>query len=279
MNTNLYDMIRDSVVESSIETYVILITPKLAAAMLANSGGNRKLKRGKLEAIKNDMMNGNFVLNGETAKLHFDDNGDLILDDAHHRLTACVETGCSFYCLVVINAPDKRWIDNGTVRSFADSVKLDPDFQNMEKCLSSNFCVAVARVILRNCNRQVISNAVTKQFILDHEDAMMFVYSHKGTTNRLYKSGVWAAILAAYESGYEYNKLSSFCRTFVTGEYDTQDALPIIRFRNWCLRTAACGGEAQKEAFMRAQYALEAFEIGNSKAKCKQAVKPKYAIA
>lgn len=279
MNANLYDMILDSQIESNIETYVCRITPELAAAMLENSAGNRTLKRAKLASIKMDLEKRDFVLNGETVKLHVDETGNLILDDGHHRLTACIESGCGFDCLVVINAPDKRWIDNGTVRNFADSVTLDPDFADMERCLTSTFCVAVARVLIRGNGSRAVSNAATKDFILEHADAMTFAYNqHKGSTQRLHKSGIWAAICAAYESGYEFGKLASFCRILKSGEYETADALPIIRFRNWCLQTNTCGGEAQKEAFMRAQYALESYEKGNSKAKSKQALKAKYNI-
>lgn len=74
-----------------------LITPEFAKSLLETSPGNRSLRKHRVEALKDAMLRGEFYENGDTICLYEDGS----LQDGHHRLTACVESGVSFYALVV----------------------------------------------------------------------------------------------------------------------------------------------------------------------------------
>lgn len=84
---------------------VVLVTPGLAAAWLARNARHRKIKPKLVEKYVAQMRAGQWELNGKT--LVFDRDGVLL--GGQHRLTACVESGCSFRVLVV------RGVDSSTL--------------------------------------------------------------------------------------------------------------------------------------------------------------------
>lgn len=96
----------------------ILITPEIARDMLKSSPGNRTLRKHRVEALKDAMLRGEFFENGDTICLYEDKS----LQDGHHRLTACVESGVSFYALVVtgISKPAALTKDTGSPRTNRD---------------------------------------------------------------------------------------------------------------------------------------------------------------
>lgn len=97
------------------------LPPARAAEMLATSdGGNRPLKRVKMEQYAREMASGKWVTNGEP--IIFDADGHLI--DGHHRLTACVKADTTFATLVVRGAPSeaKMTVDMGASRKAGDAL-------------------------------------------------------------------------------------------------------------------------------------------------------------
>lgn len=98
------------------------ISPEIAASYLETSAGNRSLKRAKINSLKRDMMDGNFVPNGES--IIFDDMGHLI--DGHHRLTACKETLKTIQSVVVRGVPSihKKTVDTGASRTAGDHLSI-----------------------------------------------------------------------------------------------------------------------------------------------------------
>lgn len=61
-----------------------VITPERAAEMLSKNKSNRKINQANVRRIADDMLTGNYKLNGETIKFYADGT----LADGQHRLTA-----------------------------------------------------------------------------------------------------------------------------------------------------------------------------------------------
>lgn len=93
-----------------------IITPEVAARLLANNPRNRPQCRPTVERYRREMAEGRWVLNGQTVKLSRD--GRLI--DGQHRCRAAVEAGCPFPTLVVANVDEAAFdtLDIGRRRGF-----------------------------------------------------------------------------------------------------------------------------------------------------------------
>lgn len=106
------------------------ITPAYAEVLLARNIRNRNIRQDKVNKIAEDMVAGNFPLNGETIKI----TASKITADAQHRLHACIKAKEmapdafeGFWAILVRGLADKdmNTIDSGLKRSFADILKRD----------------------------------------------------------------------------------------------------------------------------------------------------------
>jgi hypothetical protein len=102
---------------------VMQITPRIAAAMLATSPGNRRLRGWYVDQLSAAMKRGEWRVTSQG--IGMDVHGRL--RDAHHRLNACVQSGVSFPSVVVIGLPEDAYqvTDVGMLRTYAD--RLDED--------------------------------------------------------------------------------------------------------------------------------------------------------
>lgn len=267
-----------------IDAKVMDITPQQAAIWLQGNIGNRPVCKSQVDAMATDMINGEWALNGETIKIAFDAEYNPILLDGQHRLNAVVQSGVTIKSLVVFSVDDARFIDNGRARSFKDSIILGDN--NLDEAWKRcNLIVAIARFAIKNkSSYKKVTNAQVAQYMKENADALMFVYEMQNKVNKvkgLLRATAWAAIKAAYDSGYDREKLSQFCSVYANGEGTSKYHTPIIRFRNWCIANSAtgcAGATAQKIYYNRCQYALKAFEIQNVTAMTKEATKEYYKL-
>lgn len=100
-----------------VNTVELTITPETAAAMLTTNAMNRPISRAHVERLCGAMRRGEWELNGATIKVAR--TGRLL--DGQHRLTACVESGCSFKTLVVHGLPESSF---ATIDQIARSRKI-----------------------------------------------------------------------------------------------------------------------------------------------------------
>lgn len=109
-----------------ITTERVLITPDIAKAMLSSSKGNRGIRRNKVDAYKEAMLAGEWKENGDTIRFYADGS----MQDGHHRLTAGIESGVSFYALVVrgLDKQSAKTVDKGASRNNADELALHAGF-------------------------------------------------------------------------------------------------------------------------------------------------------
>lgn len=107
---------------SKIRTSVLTITPATAKEWLARGGVNRKVK-GHVRRIKEDILAGRWVLNGQSITL--DRHGRVI--DGQHRLLACVQADRAIESVVAMGADPAAFdtIDTGSPRSAGDMISVD----------------------------------------------------------------------------------------------------------------------------------------------------------
>ncbi len=96
----------------------VTITPEIAAAMLATSTGNRKMRAPYVERLANAMARGEWRVTNQG--IGFDTTG--ALRDGHHRLSACVRSGVPIRSMVVMGMPNTAYevIDTGALRNYGD---------------------------------------------------------------------------------------------------------------------------------------------------------------
>ncbi len=101
-----------------IKVEVLLVTPEMARDFLTHNISNRKLDRHTVALYSRVLKEGLFLLSNDA--ICFDLAGTLL--NGQHRLTACVETGISFYCIVARGVPTESYVimDNGKNRTASD---------------------------------------------------------------------------------------------------------------------------------------------------------------
>lgn len=84
------------------------VTPQQAAIWLSKNPNNRKSSPSRVDRLTQDMLNGTFVLNGESIIL--DDTGALM--DGQHRLMAIIASGTDQKMVVVRGIPRSTMEDD-----------------------------------------------------------------------------------------------------------------------------------------------------------------------
>ncbi len=100
------------------EATVMEITPAIAKEMLDSSQGNRRMRGWYVSLLAAAMKRGEWRVTSQG--IGIDKNGHL--RDAHHRLTACVNSGVSFQSVVVFGLREDAYqvTDTGINRTCAD---------------------------------------------------------------------------------------------------------------------------------------------------------------
>lgn len=107
---------------SELRAEVVLVTPTLAAELLASSTGNRHLRKHRIAHYAEEMRTGSFSLNGETVKIDTDGH----LGDGHHRMHGVIKAGVSVPMLFVYNVPKQalETVDAGSPRNPGDRLSM-----------------------------------------------------------------------------------------------------------------------------------------------------------
>lgn len=201
-----------------MEMQLVHITPEIASAWMADRPVNRNVAQQSVTKIKSDIVEGRWVLNGETIKL--DEMGRLI--DGQHRLTAIAEAGVAVDSWVLFGAPSASMstIDVGRVRSAGDMLKIDG-------VANSNAIASIVALVLKYQNFRnhkwngigvQISKAQVVQHYRDHQakvDAAADLYIElKRKLGVRTSYGAFAYLVAESPHGYE---LARFHEGLATG--------------------------------------------------------------
>jgi len=107
---------------AGVSVSIVRFTPEVAAEYLERNTKNRPISKGHVKHFVHVMRHGDMMLNGEA--IIVDIHGTVL--NGQHRLTACVESGLSFDCLVVfgIDPGAFKTIDGGKKRKTSDALAI-----------------------------------------------------------------------------------------------------------------------------------------------------------
>lgn len=150
------------------------ITPDIAEEFLHYNESNRGIVKTSLAKIKQDMLSGKFKENGDS--IRFSESGRLI--DGQHRLTASVESGCSFWTTVVTGVAEDatRTIDTGKSRSSADVLSMNTDLSSTEAAAIAS---AIKYIIPHDKNLSWWVNALNSSKAISNDDVFSWYLSNK----------------------------------------------------------------------------------------------------
>jgi hypothetical protein len=127
---------------ASDEQFSVLLTPELAADILAHDPVNRKVRRGNVLKLVREITGGHWDPRKSTAMRFLPTQR---LADGQHRCLAVVETNTAIVvpiCLV----PDTVGVDEGAGRTLADHLQLSFGFNEVEAGLASAVTKALGHV-------------------------------------------------------------------------------------------------------------------------------------
>lgn len=101
--------------DREVGTVTVMANPELAREWLQTAASNRRLNEKAVDRLSRDMLEGRWLLNGESIK--FDRDGHLI--DGQHRLAAIVKSGITVPMLVVFDLDPlaQQTVDLGVSRT------------------------------------------------------------------------------------------------------------------------------------------------------------------
>lgn len=116
---------------------LVLVTPEMAAAMLANNPSNRNIRGKVVDMYARDMGNEKWLVTGESIKL--DKSGALI--DGQHRLTAVVKSGVAVWMYITtgLDKSAQSVMDMALRRATSDNLHMQGE-------LNASTLVAVVRL-------------------------------------------------------------------------------------------------------------------------------------
>ncbi|MGG7507984.1 hypothetical protein [Plantibacter sp. YIM 135249] len=164
-NTALKAVTLDHPSHKKMEIEIVKVTPELASEWLGVNHGNRNQRSMRIDLYERDMLNGNWLVTGETIK--FDWNGRLI--DGQHRLEAVVGSRVSITVIVVrgLDPNVQKVLDTNAKRSATDALGFH-GVEHMRSIIATTAKIANARATghLRY-SRDTVEPLITNSEVLD----------------------------------------------------------------------------------------------------------------
>lgn len=167
----------------TIQTQVMRITPEMARDWLDKNVSNRRLSQSAVENYAKAMKANEWSLNGEA--LIFDSSG--ILVNGQHRLTACVQSGCSFDSVVVFNVSKDSFstVDTGKTRTASDCLGIIGEKNSTYLAAAARFCVLTLAA-----KRTKPSNLNIIEYVAENPGLNKWADTHASLNNRILPSFV-----------------------------------------------------------------------------------------
>ena len=236
---------------SNIKMRIVIVTPDLAQELLTRNTRNRKITRSNVVAIKLNLEQGRWQLNGESIKVA--SNGDIL--DGQHRLLACVETGIPFETVLMEGFDPETQItmDTGKSRGLADMLQL----QGETNCTGLAAAVAVVmRADRWGVRAATISGAgsgsqgypltIAEQLDFFNENRWLIDLERRGAQLRAVGLPARVCALLDYVFGsLDRDDADYFFDRLLDGQ-NLSEGSPILTLRNWL--NANRGGDAKRRA-------------------------------
>ncbi len=229
------------------------ITPAAAKKLLNKNTKNRSINKAQLEMIKRSMIDGKWRLTHQGVALY--KNGDIA--DGQHRLTAIVETGIA--CKMPLfkdldnDIDTVLAIDCGKNRTVKDGAAISgSSITTADNTLAKGFEFGYSSPFPK------LSHSESYDLIVKHIDKIEAVNRVlKGSCKGITIAGVKVAIGILWESNkHKETDIESFCRTLLTGEYESEVMINAVKLRNKLLTDKYNAGALRDKAYLMTIYAL-----------------------
>src|SRR5882672_220030 len=163
--------------KKDLHSEVVSLTPVLAMLLLERNDGNRNIFRSNCEAIKNDILGGRWMFNGESIVIS--SSGKLL--DGQHRCEAVLQTKTAIMVTLAFGARDdaRFTIDIGKPKSAAN-------FLHMKGYTDTNNLAATIALILeyqKSGNIPLSFSRATKTQIIQSADDLRGVQASVDIAN------------------------------------------------------------------------------------------------
>lgn len=250
-----------------LKTVMTFVTPQMAAGWLAdNNEGNRNVRRGEVELLKRQMLDGGYEPTHQG--IGFYEDGTIA--DGQHRLIAISESGVGVWINVTtgLSRSAVHKIDRGIGRTSLDSLH----FLGMR---SDNKRVAVCQCMIYQLRaeqtgreRWEIEKATSEEFARYYQafsDAIEFAMDF-GVGSR-YPAPLKAAVATAWYSE-DRQRLGEFMMVIDSGEMFGDEDRAAIRLRDYLKdKRYGQGSTARNDLFLRCCGALRYFLAGKNLSK------------
>lgn len=149
-----------------------IITPDMARLYLQNNRANRKISEGRVRQYAEDMLCGDWRLNGEC--IIFYEDGSLA--NGQHRLNAVIKADKSVLFSVLRDIPLAAAVqDRGRTRSVSDAFVM----LGMDAALANNRTVAAAKLhfVIQDHGNRNSSDGKIRRFIERNAEILTFIRS------------------------------------------------------------------------------------------------------
>ena len=221
-----------------LKSETIMLTPDKAQELLENRLPNRNISKATVSMLASDMKAGRWYDNGIPISL----NSEGRLGDGQHRCAAVIESECEIPMII-------HWVDDESLTAFdlnrGRSTKDELVMQGNDNPAFRHHGIiggVTLSLILKSSKTASKNRRISKfeqiETMKKHQKTIEFAHSLFPTTiAKITKAGVFAAIFAAYESGYDTEKLKRFCSVLKSGFIESQNERSIVRLRDFLMRT------------------------------------------
>lgn len=251
------------------------ITPEYAQKLLGCNTNNRNIRKSRVKMYANDMKKGNWRSNGEPIVI----GDDGILRQGQHRLTAIVEANITLknQVIMLVSSDEANMYDTNLTRRTVDIMK----FENIDDCAIKNgiiisgitYCLKLRDKTTAPSKIEIIDTAIK------YQDACRFIYYNLVTKTVMVgvrRASVIAALICAYISNYDTEKLKSFLDCLSIGIPKNSNDIGVIKLRDYLINQKSGGLTIQNDVFYRTQNHLKAYENNRSLTRCCTASKLLY---
>lgn len=216
----------------------IVMTPEIARSLLTRNTNNRKIRRGLVVKLRQDIIDGQWHLTHQPVAI--DVNGTVL--DGQHRLTAIAESGISVPLMLATECQPETMIavDTGNTRTVGDVMTIDGTKNATAKA-------AIMRLYksyfdqpdLMWSGRNVYSVQTIKesvQSVPDFDDVLNIAKKATREFKLLTTSALGAFILLAIDAGYSLAEIESFLYKLSTGD-SVVPTDPIYAYRQYLINS------------------------------------------
>lgn len=224
-----------------IFTVQVDLTPALAGELLAINDANRPLNKGRIEAYRHDMLNGKWVLNGETIIV----SSDGTMNDGQHRCHAVIPGGVTVPVILIFGLSRESRLTTNQGKA-----KGAGDYAGMLGISNAKAVAAIARMVLtwktlgKLSGSRDVSHSDVLEFIEQNDAALQ--HAHHVSKTMYNNSRLLGASSITGFCFYICNEIAgpaaeAFFHALGTGENLSGDD-PILTARN---RLFSLSGEAR----------------------------------